>query len=86
MELFPLSPERELILRIVEQWGNVMSMPKMDQWLKDYANTKNQQLKERSDKIEAALNKISSHIIEVTKDGGRANELGISLIIAEALA
>lgn len=36
----PVSPERDLILRIVEQWGNVIQMPKMEQWLKDYAATK----------------------------------------------
>jgi hypothetical protein len=36
----PLSPERNLILRIVEQWGNaVCPMTVMEQWLKDYAAT-----------------------------------------------
>jgi hypothetical protein len=33
----PLSPERELIYRIVEQWGNAIEMPKMEGWLKEYA-------------------------------------------------
>jgi hypothetical protein len=33
----PLTPERELIYRIVEQWGNAVEMPNMEQWLKDYA-------------------------------------------------
>jgi hypothetical protein len=33
----PLSPEQELIYRIVEQWGNVINMPKMVGWLKEYA-------------------------------------------------
>lgn len=32
-----LTPERDLILRIVEQWGNAIEMPNMEQWLKDYA-------------------------------------------------
>lgn len=32
-----ITPEQALILRIVEQWGNVVNMPKMEQWLKDYA-------------------------------------------------
>jgi hypothetical protein len=32
-----LSPEQELIYRIVEQWGNVINMPKMVGWLKEYA-------------------------------------------------
>jgi len=36
----PVSPERDLILRIVEQWGNVIQMPNMEQWLKDYAAKK----------------------------------------------
>lgn len=33
----PLSPERDLIYRIVEQWGNAIEMPNMEGWLKDYA-------------------------------------------------
>jgi hypothetical protein len=33
----PLSPERDLVYRIVEQWGNAIEMPNMGQWLKDYA-------------------------------------------------
>ena len=33
----PLTPERDLILRIVSQWGNTVEMPNMEQWLKDYA-------------------------------------------------
>lgn len=33
----PLSAERDLIYRIVEQWGNAVEMPNMEQWLKDYA-------------------------------------------------
>lgn len=33
----PLSPERELIYRIVEQWGNAIEMPNMEGWLKEYA-------------------------------------------------
>jgi hypothetical protein len=32
-----LSPEHELICRIVKQWGNVINMPKMVGWLKEYA-------------------------------------------------
>jgi hypothetical protein len=32
-----LSPEKDLILRIIEQWGNAATMPEMEQWLKDYA-------------------------------------------------
>lgn len=32
-----ITPERELILRIVSQWGNAVEMPNMDQWIKDYA-------------------------------------------------
>ncbi len=36
----PLSPERDLIYRIVEQWGNAVEMPNMEQWLKDYAVSK----------------------------------------------
>lgn len=35
----PLSPERDLIYRIAEQWGNAIEMPNMEQWLKDYAVT-----------------------------------------------
>lgn len=38
----PVSPERDLILRIIEQWGNAMQMDNMEQWLKDYAATKAQ--------------------------------------------
>jgi hypothetical protein len=33
----PLSPERELIYRIVEQWGNAIEMPNMESWLKEYS-------------------------------------------------
>lgn len=33
----PLTPERELIYRIVEQWGNAIEMPNMEGWLKEYA-------------------------------------------------
>jgi hypothetical protein len=33
----PLSPEQELIYRIVEQWGNAVEMPNMVGWLKEYA-------------------------------------------------
>jgi hypothetical protein len=33
----PISPEQELIYKIVEQWGNVINMPKMEGWLKEYA-------------------------------------------------
>jgi hypothetical protein len=36
----PLSPERDLIYRIVEQWGNAIEMPNMEQWLKDYAGNR----------------------------------------------
>jgi flagellar biosynthesis/type III secretory pathway protein FliH len=32
-----LSIEKEVILRIVEQWGKVPNMPNMEQWLKNYA-------------------------------------------------
>jgi len=32
-----LSPECDLIYRIVEQWGNAIEMPKMEGWLKEYA-------------------------------------------------
>jgi hypothetical protein len=33
----PLTPERDLIYRIVEQWGNAIEMPNMEGWLKEYA-------------------------------------------------
>lgn len=33
----PLTPERDLIYRIVEQWGNAVEMPNMEGWLKEYA-------------------------------------------------
>lgn len=33
----PVTPEWELINRIVSQWGNAVEMPNMEQWLKDYA-------------------------------------------------
>jgi hypothetical protein len=32
----PLTPERDLIYRIVEQWGNAVEMPNMERWLKEY--------------------------------------------------
>lgn len=34
-----LSPEKDLILRLIEQWGNAATMGEMEQWLKDYANS-----------------------------------------------
>lgn len=34
------TPERELIYRIVEQWGNAVEMPNMEGWLRDYAAVK----------------------------------------------
>jgi hypothetical protein len=33
----PISPELELIYRILEQWGNKIEMPNMEGWLKEYA-------------------------------------------------
>ena len=33
----PQTPEMDLILRIVSQWGNAVEMPNMEDWLKDYA-------------------------------------------------
>lgn len=37
-EELPVTPEWELINRIVSQWGNAVEMPNMEQWLKDYAS------------------------------------------------
>jgi len=34
---YPLTPEMDLILRIVSQWGNAVEMPNMEDWLKEYA-------------------------------------------------
>lgn len=34
---YPKTPEMNLILRIVSQWGNVVEMPNMEGWLKEYA-------------------------------------------------
>lgn len=36
----PVSPERDLILRIVEQWGNVIAMPKMEGWIREYGDNR----------------------------------------------
>lgn len=36
----PLSAERDLIYRIVKEWGNAIEMPNMEQWLRDYAATR----------------------------------------------
>lgn len=33
----PLSPEMDLIYRIIEQWGNAIEMPNMEGWVKEYA-------------------------------------------------
>jgi hypothetical protein len=34
---YPHTPEMDLILRIVKQWGNAVEMPNMEGWLKEYA-------------------------------------------------
>jgi hypothetical protein len=34
---YPNTPEMDLILRIVSQWGNAVEMAKMEEWLKEYA-------------------------------------------------
>lgn len=49
-----ITPEQALILRIVEQWGNVVNMPKMEQWLKDYAASQPPSVK-GEDKYELAF-------------------------------
>lgn len=33
----PLSPEMDLIYRIIEQFGNAIEMPNMEGWVKEYA-------------------------------------------------
>lgn len=44
MESKYLTPEKNLILRIIEQWGNAATMGEMEQWLKNYANSTKGQL------------------------------------------
>jgi hypothetical protein len=34
---YPATPEMDLILRIVANWGNAIEMPKMEGWLQEYA-------------------------------------------------
>jgi|ERR1044072_2708636 hypothetical protein len=34
---YPNTPEMNLILRIVANWGNAVEMPKMEGWVKEYA-------------------------------------------------
>lgn len=34
---YPQTPEMDLILRIVANWGNAIEMPKMEGWVKEYA-------------------------------------------------
>lgn len=38
----PNTPEMDLILRIVANWGNLIEMPHMEGWVREYAETKNQ--------------------------------------------
>jgi hypothetical protein len=33
---YPNTPEMDLILRIVANWGNAIEMPKMERWLREY--------------------------------------------------
>lgn len=47
------TPEKDIILKIVAQYGNGMaSIEDMEQWLKEYANKK---LKEQSEQYEIKL-------------------------------
>lgn len=35
-----LSPEGQLIYNIIEQWGNVIAMPKMEGWIREYGDNR----------------------------------------------
>jgi len=35
-----LSPEGELMCRIIEQWGNAVAMPKMEGWIREYGDNR----------------------------------------------